>query len=224
MLGTRHLCFLMKRIRFILKAALNHAGFIGEFGDRVTDFVPSLECLSREFDRIEEYKHSMPGQRFLWYVCNMPPHPNTFLSSDLCETFALGAITALLGLDGFLRWGYTVYTSDPVKDNRYFNWPAGDLNFVYPARDGGVLLSRRWKALKKAVALAGLCADYRAKHGSDALAALLSRVVLIPDPRKWFEPGETPDGAPRYMPVKKENLLSLDPADWLETERDLLRQ
>ena len=208
--------------RFVLKAALNHSEFIGEFGDRVCDFVPSLECLTGEYDKIEEYKATMPGKRFLWYVCNMPSHPNTFLASDLAECFAIGAVTALFGLDGFLRWGYTVYTDDPIKDNRYFNWPAGDLNLVYPARGGGVLLSLRWKALKKAVSLAGLCADYREKHGADALAALLSRVILTPDPREWFEPGFMPNGTPRPVPIRKDKLFSLDYADWQAVERELL--
>ncbi len=207
---------------FRLKAALNHSEFIGEFGGRVYDFVPSLECLTGEYDKIEEYKATMPGKRFLWYVCNMPSHPNTFLASDLCETYAIGAVTALFGLDGFLRWGYTVYCDDPVKDNRYFNWPAGDLNFVYPAKDGGVLLSLRWKALKKAVSLAGLCAGYREKHGADALARLLSRVILEPDPHKWFEPGVLPDGTERRLPVRKEKLFSLEYADWQEVEMELL--
>ena len=208
--------------RFVLKAALNHSEFIGEFGDRVYDFVPSLECLTGEYDKIEEYKATMPGKRFLWYVCNMPAHPNTFLASDLAETYAIGAVTALFGLDGFLRWGYTVYCADPVKDNRYFNWPAGDLNLVYPAKDGGVLLSLRWKALKKAVALAGLCAEYRENHGQEALARLLSRVILEPDPHKWFEPGVLPNGTERRLPIRKEKLFSLEYAAWQEVWRKLL--
>ena len=208
--------------RFVLKAALNHAEFVPEFGDRVDDFVPSLECLTGEYDKIEEYKATMPGKRFLWYVCNMPSHPNTFLASDLCETYAVGAVTALFGLDGFLRWSYTVWCDSPVKDNRYFNWPAGDLNFVYPACDGGVMLSLRWKALKKAIALSGLCAGYRAKHGQQALADLLSRVILTPDPRAWFEPGFMPNGTPRPTPIRKDKLFSLDYADWQAVEKVLL--
>lgn len=204
--------------RFKLKAALNHAEFVGRFGDRVDCFVPSLECLSREFDKLNEYRAAMPDKRFLWYVCNQPSHPNTFLASDPCETLAIGALTALLGLDGFLRWGYTVWCADPAADNRYFNWPAGDLNFVYPARDGTVMLSLRYKLLERAVSLAELCRIYRDKLGADALAALLSRVLPDPDPRTYFQP----DANGAWKPIAKDRLVSLDPADYDAVRRALL--
>ena len=203
--------------RFKLKAALNHAEFIGRFGDRVDCFVPSLECLSREFDKLNEYRAAMPDKRFLWYVCNQPKHPNTFLASDPCETLAIGALTVLLGLDGFLRWGYTVWCRDPVADNRYFNWPAGDLNFVYPARDGGVMLSLRYMLLKRAVDIAELCRIYRETHGSEALASLLSRVLPDHDPRNYFRPAV--NGS--REPVELDRIVSTDPADYLDLRRAL---
>ena len=52
-------------------------------------------------------------------------------------------------LHGFLRWNYTVYNKDPRNDLRYGTFPAGDINFVYPANNGGALLSLRYKALKR---------------------------------------------------------------------------
>lgn len=207
---------------FVLKAALNHSGFIGEFGDRVSDFVPSLECLCREYDRLCEYRRTMPGKRFLWYVCNMPAYPNTFLASDPCETLAIGALTALIGFDGFLRWGYTVWCADPVADNRYFNWPAGDLHFVYPARSGGVMLSLRYKLLKRAVELAELCESYRARHGDDALERLLSKVLPTRDPRAFFTDPPADADSPRAVPVPKKRLMSLDYSDYSALRAELL--
>ena len=197
---------------FKLKAALNHSEFIAEFGDRVSDFVPSLECLCREYDKIKEYQATMPGKRFLWYVCNQPARPNTFLESDPCETLFIGALTAALGMDGFLRWGYTVWCPDPVKDNRYFNWPAGDLHLVYPAPSGDVMLSLRYKLLKRAVTLAGLLRRYGEEQGQEALEKAVSGVIKCSDPRGFFPP----DGTARPAPLPRAKMMSENSDDYQE--------
>ena len=201
---------------FTLKAALNHADFIARFGDRTGVFVPHLESLSREWPVISRYMREMPDRRFLWYVCNQPPHPNTFLASPLTETLALGVLTARLGLHGFLRWGFTVWCRDPLADNRYFNWPAGDLNFVYPGPDGAPLLSLRYKALKRAVELAELLMTYRDRFGSDALTKLTDRVVRFSDPAAIFPTPDSRDPAPA------DELFSPDYTDYASLRRELL--
>lgn len=179
---------------FKLKAALNHAEFIPEFGDRVFDYAPNLRSWSAEFEKITEYKRTMPGKRFLWYVCNQPAHPNTFLTSELCETLFIGVITSMMGMDGFLRWGFTVWCDEPVKDNRYLTWPCGDLHFVYPSRSGGILPSLRSKMLGRAIDLCGILNELKARCGADAAQTAYDKIVKEKDVRRFFD-GEEPIAA-----------------------------
>ena len=198
---------------FILKAAINHAEFIAEFGDRTNDFVPNLESLSKEYDKMCEFKETMPDKRFLWYVCNQPANPNTMLHNDLCESLFIGVVTALFEMDGFLRWGYTVWCEDPIKDNRYFTWPVGDLNFVYPAKTGRPLLSLRYKALKRAVELCELINILREKKGSDVASKAFEYVVRAKDVREFFVGSK---------PIPTEEMCSLDYKDYAEMRKYIL--
>ena len=71
----------------------------------------------------------------------------------MTELRSLGALGYLFGFDGFLRWAYTCWTESPLEEIRYNNTslPAGDVNFVYPAKNGKILYSLRYFALKKAL-------------------------------------------------------------------------
>ena len=198
---------------FILKAAINHAEFIAEFGDRTNDFVPNLESLSKEYDKMCEFKETMPDKRFLWYVCNQPANPNTMLHNDLCESLFIGVVTALFEMDGFLRWGYTVWCEDPIKDNRYFTWPVGDLNFVYPAKTGRPLLSLRYKALKRAVELCELINILREKKGADVASKAFEYVVRAKDVREFFVGSK---------PIPTEEMCSLVYKDYAEMRKYIL--
>lgn len=135
------------------KAAINHAEFVGEFGREVSDYAPFIDCLLSEYGQLDGYRRTMPGKRFLWYVCCGPDFPNTFLRSALTESYFIGAFTSFAGLDGFLRWNYAILNDDPRADVRYGPFPAGDVNFVYPQKNGAPLLSLRYKALRRGIEL-----------------------------------------------------------------------
>ena len=135
------------------KAAINHAEFIGEFGQEVSDYAPYIDCLLAEYGKLDGYRRSMPDKRFLWYVCCGPDFPNTFLRSSLVEAYFIGAFTSFLGFDGFLRWSYAILNDDPRADVRYGPFPAGDVNFVYPQKNGAPLLTLRYKALRRGIEL-----------------------------------------------------------------------
>lgn len=66
------------------------------------------------------------------YVCCGPKYPNTFMSSGPGEAFWLGAYPAMVGLDGFLRWAFNSWPSDPCNDASYGDWIAGDTFLCYP--------------------------------------------------------------------------------------------
>ena len=207
---TNHLKELAPNLK--IKAALNHSEFIKEFGDVVTDFVPSLRSLSKEFDMIKEYQKTMKDSRFTWYVCNNPHQPNAMLRNDLCETLFLGVLTSYWQLEGFLRWNYTVWTDEPRKSIAYFNWPAGDLCFVYPGKNGKPLYSLRLKALCRAIELSILLNAYR-ECGKDA-TPFFDRLMVEKNIEKYYVDDKIIDA---------DKICSLEYADYEEVKEEILK-
>ncbi len=135
------------------KMALDKDAAIEEFAPELSDIAASFPCSCKSNVALRELRAKDKNKRLLWYICNIPDKPNSVLHSELCEMRALASIGYLFGFDGFLRWAFTCWTQDPLSDIRYNNTalPAGDVNFVYPAKDGSLLLSVRYIALKKAI-------------------------------------------------------------------------
>ncbi len=198
---------------FRFKAAINHAEFIEEFGQEITDFVPYSNHLFTHLHLLQEYRRTMPGKRFLWYVCCGPVWPNTFLRSDLCETLFLGVMTSWSRMDGFLRWSYTVWNDDPCADCRYGDFPAGDTHFVYPSPSGGPLLTLRWKALRKAIRLYELLEMLRAERGDEATDALILTVLKNTETEKYNTDGHW-----------RNDVMSCEPEDYERLLRKILEQ
>lgn len=134
------------------KMALDKTSAIQTFSPDTDDIAASFPCSCENRALLHKVREENEKRRILFYVCNIPKNePNTVLKSELYECTALAAIGYLFGFDGFLRWAYTCWTQDPLKDIRYNNTalPAGDVNFLYPAKSGGVLFSIRYFALRK---------------------------------------------------------------------------
>ena len=136
---------------FRYKTAFDHAEFLDHCEEGITDYAPNFYCACSQYERLKKMQKERPDSRLQWYICCGPGYPNTFLKSDLLEARFLGIMNALLGFDGLLRWTYTCWTDQPLEDIRYGNWRAGDLCLVYPAKNGGILKSLRWKALKRGI-------------------------------------------------------------------------
>lgn len=85
-----------------------------------------------------------------FYVCCVPPYPNTFVHSPLVESRMLGFLAAQGGFDGFLRWSYNDWNEDPYTHPEFGNWPTGDTFFVYPGERGPVS-SLRWEQLREGI-------------------------------------------------------------------------
>nr|MDD6335790.1 DUF4091 domain-containing protein [bacterium] len=154
---------------FQFKAAIG-GDFIAPFADDLSAFVPYIRGLSACWDEIAAQRAAHPDKVWQWYVCCGPDHPNTFIKSHLLEARFIGILTAYLGLDGFLRWNYTVWPDKPREQIAYGDWPAGDTNFVYPAANGYPLLSLRWKALRRGIDDYGLLMRLKDKKGQAAMA------------------------------------------------------
>lgn len=169
----------LKRIAptFKFKAAINNTAFIHKFKREFYDFVPNMNCLCAQNNRLAHYMDEYKDKRFLWYVCCFPDYPNTFLQSNLLESRYIGILTSFMRLHGFLRWNYTVWPEKPREDIRYAPFNAGDLNFVYPAGDMDVLLTLRWKALRRGIEDFELL-DRLKKLGKDDIVTKVYDLIL----------------------------------------------
>lgn len=199
------------------KCAINHAEFIGEFGDRINNFVPYVNCTVKEYDKLMEYKEQYPDKCFQWYVCcGRVVHPNNFISSFPIESRVIGLMTSYFKLDGFLRWAYTIWPDDPRKDIRHSAFEAGDTGFVYPAANGKPLLSLRYKNLQRGIIDFELISDCRKVAGDEFANALIAKIIRFDGPsdyrdgNRWKEADElfTLDWND-YNAVKEEMLIAL---------------
>ena len=172
---------------FRYKTAINHAEFIEEFGDRVDDLVPYLRCATKSYKTLQKYRSEYPQKRFLWYVCTGICRPNTFIRNSLVESRMIGPMTMWLGFDGFLRWNYTVWSDDPRHEVRFSRFEAGDTNFVYPAYNGDVLLSLRYKNLRRGIADYEIARALAKKTGETAVCEMVERLVYINDKFEYYE-------------------------------------
>ncbi|MBO5248010.1 MAG: DUF4091 domain-containing protein [Clostridia bacterium] len=163
---------------FKCSTAINHAEFIEEFSDQIDTSAPYLGCVTKEYDKLIEHKAAFPHKKLLWYTCGYYSVPNNCLINPLTDNRMVGPLTDWLKMDGFLRWDFCLYSDDPRKDIRYSAFGTGDMNFVYPAANGKVLLSLRYKNLQRGIG------DYellRALREKDPAAAdnALKKVLRI---------------------------------------------
>lgn len=168
---------------FKLSIAINKADFTTEFDDIMSDATPSLRCLAEDYDFIKEKLIGNPEKQVSWYVCCGPHFPNTFLQSHLLESRLIGIITSLFGLDGFLRWDFTVWPENPRKDLKFRSgeWFTGDMNFVYPGNSGHPLLSLRYKSLLRGIEdfeLMTMAKEKGACPSDDVYKLLLGKTTL----------------------------------------------
>ncbi|MFQ7077937.1 MAG: DUF4091 domain-containing protein [Christensenellaceae bacterium] len=133
------------------KLALDHASVIEEFADSLNCCAASFPCTCKQRDFLLSFKGER--RKLLFYVCNIPDHPNTVLKSRLLEAELLGVLAYKLNFDGFLRWAHYCWTKAPLENISYntLSLPSGDVCFVYPNRRGGFLLSLRYKALQRGI-------------------------------------------------------------------------
>ena len=169
---------------FRFKTAINHFEFIEEFGDYIQDIVPRVDYAARGHAQMMRYREQYPDKRFLFYACTGRSRPNTFLRHELTEARMIPAMVDVLGFDGFLRWNYTIWPEDPRREIRFSRFEAGDTNFVYPAYNGDVLLSLRYKNLRRGITDFELARAVREKCGK---TNLFTRLLYIKEPYAFYE-------------------------------------
>ncbi|MBO5204043.1 MAG: DUF4091 domain-containing protein [Clostridia bacterium] len=172
---------------FRFKTAINHAEFIDEFGDVIDDFVPYLYCVCQKYDILKDYQKYLTGKRFLWYVCCGEGRPNTQYGQHLIESRMIGPMNRYLGFDGFLRWSYCIWPEDPRHEARYSRFEAGDTQLVYPAYNGDVLLSLRYKNLRRGIIDHEILKMLDSEGQGELATNLVNSLILEHDHFKYYE-------------------------------------
>ena len=115
---------------FKIEGAANY-NVDSEAADRVDDIsvIFQYNLLSKE----ALARRTAKGQKITFYTCCGPERPNTFTFSPPAESAYLGWHALACGYDGYLRWAYNSWNSDPCKDTRFGSgWASGDCFLVYP--------------------------------------------------------------------------------------------
>lgn len=89
----------------------------------------------------------------------------------------IGVMNYHFGFDGFLRWAYTIWPENPRLDARYSFFECGDTAFVYPAYNGNVLLSLRYKGLLRGISDYELLKLLGEKGGEEYAASLVASLL-----------------------------------------------
>jgi hypothetical protein len=93
----------------------------------------------------------------------------------------IGVMNYHLGFDGFLRWAYTIWPENPRLDARYSFFECGDTAFVYPAYNGDVLLSLRYKGLLRGISDYELLRLLGEKGKGEYAASLAAALLEVQD-------------------------------------------
>lgn len=78
------------------------------------------------------------GKVTTFYTCCSEAFPNTFTFSQPLEATTFGLIAAQRDLDGYLRWAYNSWVSNPNEDTRFTAWAGGDTYIVYALNQSSV--------------------------------------------------------------------------------------
>ena len=77
-----------------------------------------------------------------FYTACPEAYPNTFTFSPPAESAWLGWHAANKEYDGYLRWAFNSWPSNPLQDSRFGSWSSGDTYFVYPGYRSSIRFER----------------------------------------------------------------------------------
>jgi len=161
----------------LIKTALHEDSFTDRL-DGISDVSLSLPLLLKSKNILNEIKEKIKG-KLTWYVCWFPDKLNHFISSPLIESRLTGWYSYYMGLNGFLRWDYALWTSKPFENisYKYPRWKAGDMFFVYPGKDMKPIRSIRWENLRFGIQDQEIMKMAEKKKGKEKINLLLMEVL-----------------------------------------------
>lgn len=126
------------------------------------------------------------GRITTFYVCLDPKRPNTFVTSPPAESVWLGYYTAVNGYDGMLRWAFTTWPENPLRETLYsaHPWrrdlPPGDEFMIYP----GPRSSVHWEMTRDGIEEWEKLQVLRAAHGGNLPENITTALERFRDPKQ----------------------------------------
>lgn len=173
-----------------------------------------VESLFNNWEKIPALRKRL--SKLYWYTC-CGQFPDSCIRANLLESRFIGWLSAFMDLDGFFRWAYTAWPENP-REKIYWNaplFPAGENNFVYPAKDGTPLLSLRYKNLLRGIQDYELINMVREKYIEDDSNVLLENAF-----KKIIRADNIFNGQ-IFTEEKRSKIISLDYEDY-KRARDYL--
>lgn len=155
-----------------LKLAIDKPDIISSLGELTEDIAFSFPCT------LDNHTKAIAANRKFYYVCNIPDRPNSQLHNSVTDNVAVFPLNHMFGFDGFLRWAFTCWTTDPLHNIKYNanGLPAGDMYLIYPAQNGEMLESIRYRAYYHGIMLYELLAKVKAKD-KETFDRLLAKII-----------------------------------------------
>lgn len=117
--------------------AMNYSPGKDDILDQIDDISISLGNIDHDSDMI---RNLTAHRRELGLTTTMytmtAQYPNSFTRSDPSESAWTMWYAEAHQLDGFLRWAYDAWVTDPLKDASHFFFETGDVAFIYPNEVG----------------------------------------------------------------------------------------
>ncbi len=106
------------------------------------------------------------------YTCCAEAYPNMFIVSPPYEAAWLAWRALATDCDGYLRWAYNSWTTDPLKDGRFRQWPAGDCFMVYPEGRSSIRMEMLTEGIQDYEKVRILASEWTASGDMEKLEAL----------------------------------------------------
>ena len=152
-------------------------------GNYYADIEPELYdyCVPFNHNFPEETKQSRAkvGKFSTYYTCCAEARPNTFTFSPPAEAAWIGWHAAERGYDGYLRWAYNSWTTEPLLDSRFRTWAAGDCYLVYPYGYSSIRMERMIEGFQDYEKIRILRTEFATKKDEAKLKKLEADVALF---------------------------------------------
>jgi len=135
-----------------------------------------------------------------YYLCCMNPFPNTYTFSPPSEGIYISWYAMAANFDGFLRWSYNNWVTDPLTDSRFRTWPAGENYIVYPDARSSVRFEMLRDGIEDAEKIRLLREQFTVQNQAEKLKALNDLVA-------GFNRVEKPENTDE-MVLKAQNILN----------------
>lgn len=156
-----------------------------------------------EFPAAVREEREKAGKISTVYTCCAEPLPNIFSFSPPAEGTWTFWHAVAGNYEGFLRWAWNSWTTDPLRDTRFRTWAAGDCFQIYPGPRSSIRWERTVEGIQDAEKIRILREEFQSKNQKSKLEKLNNAVS------RFIHENLTPENAGEMVNSGKRVLNSL---------------